>query len=153
MKQFEQDHQPKKSKPNILKVISETPESERQDIEELEGMVHQLTTQVNEFKQHQQQPQYYKSNKYIDNRGRRWNNSSHVQQGHNSYQPQQNSYQSQQNSYQPQQNSYQPRQNSYHPQHNSYQPQQQETDQRKECVAQGNTIYCLTLWTRRTHPD
>jgi polyhydroxyalkanoate synthesis regulator phasin len=48
------DHQPKKSKPNIVKVISETPESERQDIEELEGMVHQLTTQVNEFKQHQQ---------------------------------------------------------------------------------------------------
>jgi hypothetical protein len=41
-------------------------------------MVYQLTTQVSEFKQHQQQPQYYKSNKYIDNRGRRWNNSSHV---------------------------------------------------------------------------
>ena len=81
-------------------------------------MVHQLTTQVSEFKQHQQQPQYYKGNKYIDNRGRRWKNSSHVQQEHNSYQPQHNSYQSQQNSYQPQQN--------------SYQPQQQQTDQQKE---------------------
>jgi hypothetical protein len=48
-----------------------------QDIEDLKGMVHQLTTQVNEFKQHQQQPQYYKGNNYRDNRGRRWNNSSH----------------------------------------------------------------------------
>jgi hypothetical protein len=43
LRQLEKDHQPKKSKPNIVKVISETPESERQDIEELEGMVHQLT--------------------------------------------------------------------------------------------------------------
>ena len=80
LRQLEKDHQPKKSKPNIVKVISETPESERQDIEELKGMVHQLTTQVNEFKQHQQQPQYYKGNNYRDNRGRRWNNSSHGQQ-------------------------------------------------------------------------
>ena len=98
-------------------------------------MVHQLTTQVNEFKQHQQQPQYYKGNNYRDNRGRRWNNSSHGQQGQNAYQPQHNSYQSQQNLYQPQHNS-------YHPQHNSLQPQQQQTDQQKEDVAQGNTIYC-----------
>jgi hypothetical protein len=56
--ELEKDYQPKKSKLNIVKVISETPESERQDIEELKGMVHQLTTQVNEFKQHQKQPQY-----------------------------------------------------------------------------------------------
>ena len=156
LRQLEKDHQPKKSKPNIVKVISETPESERQDIEELKGMVHQLTTQVNEFKQHQQQSQYYKGNNYRGNRGRRWNNSSHGQQGQNSYQPQQNSYQPQRNSYQPQQNSYQPQENSYQPQHNSYQPQQnsyqprqnsyqpqqQQTDQQKEYVAQGNTIYC-----------
>ena len=128
LRQLEKNHQPKKSKPNIVKVISETPESERQDIKELKGMVHQLTTQVNEFKQHQQQPQYYKGNNYRDNRGRRWNNSSHGQQGQNSYQPQHNSYQ-------PQHNSYQPRQNSYQPQH-------QQTDQQKEYVPQGNTIYC-----------
>jgi hypothetical protein len=37
LKQFEKDHQPKKSKPNIVKVISKTHESEGQDIEELEG--------------------------------------------------------------------------------------------------------------------
>jgi hypothetical protein len=46
LKQFEKEHQPKKSKPNIVKVISETPESERQDIEELEGMVHQTGPSV-----------------------------------------------------------------------------------------------------------
>ena len=106
---LEKDHQPKKSKPNMVKIISE-----RQDFEELKGMVQQLTTQVNEFKLHQQQPQYYKGNNYRDrdNRGRRWNSSS--QQGQNLYQPQHNSYLPQQNSYQPQQNSYQPQQNSYH---------------------------------------
>ena len=107
LRQLEKDHQPKKSKPNIIKVISETPESETQEFEELKGMIQQLTTQDNEFNQHQQQPQYYKGNNYRDNRGRRWNNSSHGQQGQN-----------------------------------SYQPQQQQTDQQKEYVAQGNTIYC-----------
>ena len=93
LRQLEKDHQPKKSKPNIIKVVSETPESERQDIEELKGMVHQITTKVNELKQHQQQPPSYKGNNYRDNRGRRWNNSSHGQQGQNSYQSQRNSYQ------------------------------------------------------------
>ena len=77
---LEKDHQPKKSKPNMVKIISE-----RQDFEELKGMVQQLTTQVNEFKLHQQQPQYYKGNNYRDrdNRDRRWNSSS--QQGQNLY--------------------------------------------------------------------
>ena len=83
LRQLENDHQTKKSKPNIVKFISETPESERQDIEELQDMVHQLTTQDNKFKQHQQQPQYYKGSNYRANRGRRWNNSSHGQQGQN----------------------------------------------------------------------
>ena len=118
LRQLEKDHQPKKSKPNIIKVISETPESETQEFEELKGMIQQLTTQDNEFNQHQQQPQYYKGNNY---RGRRWNNSSQGQQG--------------QNSYQPQHNPYQPQHNPYQPQHNPYQQQrQQQTDQQKEYV-------------------
>ena len=90
LRQLEKDHQPKKSKPNTSKAITET-NTYKKEMDELRGMVQQLSTQVTEMQQ--QQTQYYRGNNYRGksyrgNRGKggKWN---YQKQQTNSSQPQQ----------------------------------------------------------------
>lgn len=60
LRQIEREHQPMKSttKPNTTKAALNPPTPERNDIEELKGMVYQLTHQVNQLQQQPMQQQY-----------------------------------------------------------------------------------------------
>lgn len=76
LRQLEKDHQPKKSKPNTAKAITPIETTDRRDIEDLKGMVQQLTHTVTQLKEQQRQPYTPNTgNSFRGNsRGGRWNN-------------------------------------------------------------------------------
>ena len=84
LRQIEKDHMPQKSntKPNTSKAATSTPENKHlnSDIEELKGMVYQLTRKVDSFEQ--QRSQYNRGSYYNrgNRRGNRWNSGPQRQE-------------------------------------------------------------------------
>ena len=129
LRQIEKDHKPKSSKPNTAKAA--TTSADKSDIEELKGMVQQLTHKVTTLEEQRYDParQYYRGNYYRGNRGDRWNSRP----------PRQSWQQRPPSSFEsPQQSWQQPPASSYEPP----QPQQQQTQQPSTSRQGDEEIYC-----------